>query len=174
MSLSVHTYPMMFRYEIKSNRNKISVIQFKNQETGKWGEVIVSSMVHFGCGPSTGRDPFEMLNEIMALVEELRTVLVVLDNAQKQMGRDYQPPLIPFKDEYLPEYLFHDQMRSAIIGLHGALWDRDQCGDCGGQGWTYIDLGGETEKETCDCASGAEYMLAKYDELVKILNKEMK
>ena len=174
MSLSAHAHLMMFRYEIKHGAHKVNVIQFKNQETGKWGEVIVSSMVHFGCGLSVGRDPFEMLNEIMALVEELRTVLVVLDNAQKQMGRDYQPPLIPFKDEYLPEYLTHDQMRSAIIDLHDALWDRDQCADCGGQGWTYIHIGEEVEKETCACASQAEYTLSKCNKLMISINQEMK
>ena len=169
MSLSAHAHLMMFRYEIKCNSHKVSVIQFKNPETGKWGEVIVSSMVHFGCGQSVERDPLKMLREIYALVEELRVVLFVLDNSKRLLGNNSQPPLLPFKNEYLPEHHSHEHLRGAIIDLHNALWDRDQCADCGGQGWTYIDLGGETEKETCDCASGAEYMLAKYDELVKSL-----
>ena len=66
-----------------------------------------------------------------------------------------------------------DQMRVAIIDLYKALWDRDQCADCGGQGWTYIHIGEEIEKETCDCATGAEYAIAKHDKLVKSLSLEI-
>lgn len=161
MAIHMHAHLMMFRYEVTSGTTKVDVIQFKDQETGRWGEVIVSSIVHFGCGPGIGRTPFEMLNEIDALADELRTVLAALDNARIALGDDYVPPLIPFKDEYMPKYASRAQLRAAVTDLYIALLERDRCANCGGQGWEYYTIGEEVNKETCQCSIDAEEALAR-------------
>lgn len=161
MSICIHTHAMMFRYEVTSGENAVDVIQFRDLKTGKWEQPIVSSIVRLNCGPSSKQEPFDMLRELIALADELRTVLIVLDNTQKALGDDYIPPLIPFKDEYMPKYASRAELRAALIELYIALLKRDRCANCGGQGWEYCDLDGEVDKKACQCSMDAEEALAR-------------
>lgn len=49
--------------------------------------------------------------------------------------------------------------------LYAALKHRDRCEGCGGQGWTWVDVGGEAEADPCSCTWEANEMLEKYKHL---------
>jgi hypothetical protein len=156
----------MVRYEIKQGENAINVVQFK--EDGKWSQPVVASLVTLRCGANYPLDPFEMLNEAITLLEELRMVLIVLDKAQRQMGDDYRPPFIPFKDEYLPKHLTDIELRSAVADLYFALWERDKCDTCNGRGFNRTTDEVGSWNETCECASNAETVMARTERIAKL------
>lgn len=159
--IRVHTYTHMVRYEIRQGDLSIGVLQCREHGGGPW-KTMMSSVLRFGCGMAGDKlDPFEMLAELFALTSELRTVIFVLDNAQRIMGDEYDPPLIPFKDEYLPDFLSLRDMDAAIRDLYIALQERNDCNDCGGRGWHYVSDQDGFEKEPCQCATNADEVLAR-------------
>lgn len=93
MTISAKVHERMAQYNVSVGDNKVSIIQHRDTRN-MWGCPTITSTIFIECGES--KDPFDMVGELNDLVFKIGLVLTVLDETQRALGDEYEPPAYPF------------------------------------------------------------------------------